>query len=351
MKKILAIVSLILILFMMVAIPIFAISNPTTIRFYGANTPNIIRAKGFTNVNETGDMLFMAESYVHYVSTPTDYTASQAFSYEILSSDGTTVLESVPIANYECKVIGIYQTAAQVTALGLASGSSYLQRITGNPSIFGATVEGTNMVTTTMVTSSWIDQSVGKGTTSDALVSYILQIASDLQANDSVSTYLTTIQGTQYLTDVGGNIFLQGVPNLSNYAIGAFSTTASVNSPSAMPSGGAINTQGGMGGNAPSVSSSVGSTTASGITNLGLWLGGSHMPQWMAGMVGLLIIMGVLAIVFYKITSHPVVPIVIGVMVLPMAGYLGFIPIALVFAISMAVFILTVWYFASRGYI
>lgn len=101
---------------MLLATPTLAISNPDSITF---GTGTVARYKVFYNVYETGDMLFIAETYVHYASEPTDYTAEEAFSFNLMSSDlsATYLIANVP--EYENKVISIYQTATQVTALGL----------------------------------------------------------------------------------------------------------------------------------------------------------------------------------------------------------------------------------------
>ncbi len=60
----------------LVAMPALAISNPDSISFGAGTSPTY---NVFENVHEIGDMLFVAEGYVHYVTEPTDYTASHAF--------------------------------------------------------------------------------------------------------------------------------------------------------------------------------------------------------------------------------------------------------------------------------
>ena len=356
MKKINVIIACLfaLLLVLVIVMPVSAIGNPTTIRFYGNISGGQPRVKAFYNVKETGDMLFLAETYVHYASIPTDYTAKQAFSFELLNaSDKTTVLQSTPIIDYECKIASIYQTAAQVTALSLVNNTQYWLRIVGNPTIFGTPTENVNEVFYRLDISDWADQE--KGNVSDAsntLLLYVARgspsLASDLQTNDGVTTYITTSQGYNYLTSIGGNIFLQGCPNLNIFVPKAFQTSASVMSATdpSSANGLADPTKGNI-----TMTNQLGARTASGFTNLGFFLGGSSMPQWEAGLLGLFIIMFVIAIAVAKATGHPQVGIIIGSMTLMVGGFLGLMPMGLAFAITILIVVLTVWFFFSRGYV
>jgi len=347
-------------------VPVYAIaiSNPNTIRFHGANTPGYDRAKAFYNVNETGDMFFLAESYVYFAGgNPTDYSCQQAFSFELLNTTKTSVLLSTPVTNYGCKIVAIYQTATQVTALGLVSGTQYYLRLTMNPVVMMAVpttpIENTNYVDFPLSSDHWIDQSVGKGTVNDLLVSYVVSdklgmgsLASDLQLNDAVTTYIITIQGVSYLTTLGANIFSTACPNLRNYAPNAFQTTSTINT-SVDPNSEnglavATKTDGSTGGNI-NITSKLGPNLGGAFTNLGHWLGGSTMPQWQAGLIGLFIIMFIICIALAKVTGHPVVPVALGSMTLIIGGFLGLMPMALAFALTMLIFILAVWFFFSRG--
>lgn len=342
---------------LVVPIHAIAISNPTIIRFYGNNCTTV-RAKAFYNVYETGDMFFLAESYLNYAGgNPTDYSATQAFSFELLDTDRVTVLLSTPIIDYGCKVISLYQSKTQVTALGLVASTQYYLAITMNPSVMTAVpttpIENTNYVVSPLIPINWIDQSIAKGTPNDVLVSYIVRglggggsIANDLQLNDGVTTYITTVQGINYLTNLGADIFLKGSPNLNLYAPSAFQTTSTLNT-STDPSstnGLADPTKGNI-----SIASKLGPNLGSAFTNLGHFLGGSTMPQWEAGLIGLFIIMFVICFALAKVTGHPVVPVALGSMTLIIGGFLGLMPMALAFAITMLIFILAVWFFFSRG--
>ncbi|KKK99509.1 hypothetical protein LCGC14_2632020, partial [marine sediment metagenome] len=128
------------------ATPVFAAppNNPDEI-WFGTKAP-LKYSKVFENVNETGDMLFLAESWVKYNPTSPPGSATDYFIFEVRNAAGTTVLISRPLQSFGERPISIYQTAAQVTALGLVSGSAYVMRITGNPLWFAPLVEGTDMV-------------------------------------------------------------------------------------------------------------------------------------------------------------------------------------------------------------
>ena len=127
------------------SVPVFAIIDPTTITFGSGTDANMYQV--FQNVAEDGDMLFVVESDIHYADTPTDYTAEQSFMFELLKTDGTTVIQSTPILEFENYVESIYFTDAQVTSFDLTWQDTYSVRLTGNPAIFGTPVEGTNQRT------------------------------------------------------------------------------------------------------------------------------------------------------------------------------------------------------------
>jgi hypothetical protein len=329
-----------------VAVPIFAIANPDNIRFYGNNTGGISRAYAYYNVNQTGDMLFIAETFVDYAVVPTDYTAKQAFNFELLDTDGITVLLSTPIINYGCKFDSIYQTAVQVTSLGLVNDTQYYLRITGNPAIFGTPVEDTTMVTLPLTAGNWFDQSVLKGTIFDMLANDIILIASDLQANDGVTTYLQLSQGQNYLTTVGGNIFLEGCPSLATYAPTAFLTSSSPSTYTEPSGTNGLETTGNI-----NIDDQLGNNIGRGFTGLGRWIGGSTIPQAFAGMLGLVIGMVVFCVVIVQVTGHPTIGVVVGSMTFIVGGVLGLMPMAMAFVITLLIVILSVWFWLSRGYV
>ena len=71
-------------LLVILATPVYAIANPDDIDF-GSGTQT--QYKVFENVIETGDMLFVAEGFVDYAIPPTDFTAAEAFLFEVLNCE------------------------------------------------------------------------------------------------------------------------------------------------------------------------------------------------------------------------------------------------------------------------
>lgn len=340
-KKLLAIRGLtligVLLFFILLPSPVLAISNPNDIAFGCGTNTNMYQV--FQDLAEDGDMLFVAETYIHYLSEPTDYTAEQAYLFEVLDTDGTTVLQAIPVQEYEAYVTSIYFDADQVDDLGLVWESAYAVRLTGNPSIFGALVEGTNQVTCTLNDSDYITDSPA-GTSAIGLRIFCLDVASDLEAfYDPEYAYTVSVQGTVYLTTTGGNIFLDGIPNLNTFVSNLFQTSTSVID---------IESIDGKGAYAETLDYTVklGDTIGNAITNLGVWWG---MGSTMAGVVVLFIIMLVVCGYIYVKTQSPLVPDAIAMALPLLGGYLGLIPLALAFTITLMIAVITLYYFFTRG--
>ena len=97
------------------ALPVYAVpNNPDAINFGSV----ALNYQAFYNVHETGDMLFMAESYIHWVGANTPPAISSiAYIFELLSTNGLTVYASIPVWAYEDKPVSIYLTKAQVDCI------------------------------------------------------------------------------------------------------------------------------------------------------------------------------------------------------------------------------------------
>lgn len=324
-------------LFALFPMPVYAIADPDDIAFGSGTDTNMYQV--FQNVAETGDMLFVIESYIHYDSTPTDYTASQAFSFELLDTDGTTVIQTTPILTFENYVESIYFTPAQVTSAGLTWQDTYSVRIAGNPAIFGALVEGTDKVTATLQLSDYITDSPA-GTSVDGLRMFVISVATDLQTNDEPTyDYIVSVQGITYLTTTGGNIFLAGIPSLNIFCPSVFQTTTSTIEYTPETSTGAY---------ASSLSyvTKLGPTIGNAVTNFGTWMG---MGSTMAGIIILLGIMLVVCGYAYVKTQNPLVPDAIA-MALPFFGAMvGLVPLALAFTITIIIALISLYYFFTRG--
>ena len=337
-RKFLALlIAISVILFM--ASPVFAIANPDTITF-GTGTVPLYRV--FENAVETGDMLFVAEQDIHYAVEPTE-TASEAFLFEVLDTDGTTTLLSTPVNEYQNKPISIYQTAAQVTALGLVSGGAYFIRLTGNPLLF-ADPTG-NTVTAGLTPSDYIDQLLGAdgGIAEDNLLrNFLIMMAENIEEHDAPpagSEYIENIQGIRYLTTTGGDIFIQGIPALGTMCPILFQSSLTV-----------------LPGDAPESTGTYaltmtplakwGATTANGLTSLGIYLG---ISQALAGSVILFSLTIGFAVYIYKRTQSGIAALLLIAAMPFMGAFMGLMPIALAFIFAIVVIVLMGYFFFSRG--
>lgn len=320
-----------------VVTPAYAISDPDSIAFGCGSDTNMYQV--FQNVYEDGDMLFVAETDIHYNIPPTDYSAQEAFLFEVVDTDGTTVIQSTPILEYEAYLTSIYFSDAQVTSFGLVWESAYAVRLTGNPAIFGTPVEGTNKVTATLVDSDYItDTSSGVSVT--GLRIFCLSIAEDLQDHDSpANDYYTTVQGVDYLTTTGGNIFIAAIPGLGSFCPSLFQTTTSIiEIESEEPTGAYAETLAPL--------QQLGPTINNGITNFADWFG---MSTTMAGVVIMFVIMLVLCGYAYVKTQNLLLPDAIA-MALPLLGaQLGLVPLAMAFTVTIVIALITLYYFFTRG--
>lgn len=320
---------------LLIATPVLAIANPGSITF-GTGSVELYRA--FYNVYETGDMLFIAEYDIHYASDPTDYDADEAFLFEVLNTAGDTVLLSTPVPAYQNKIISIYQTATQVTAEGFSTGTAYQFRVTGNPTIFATLTEGTNMVTRTLDSlASWVDQSTATAS-SDPLRIFCIDVATNLEAHDS-ATYIVTVQGVDYINSDGRDIFLDGVPSLGSFVTDLFSTSTSPMTADPPTSTGTYATT-------LNITDKLGGAISGGFTNLGNWLGTS---QTLAATLFLVIAMTILFFYLYSKTGNPIAVLVYGPILPLFATYLGIIPLAIAFIVTLIVVMLLGYYFLTRG--
>lgn len=323
---------------MLISFPVLAISNPNDIAFGTASEPYY---KVFENVLETGDMLIVAEGYVYYDSEPTDYRASQAFIFELLDTDETTTLVSTPIKSYGNRPIGIYLSAARVDALGLISETPYMLRITGNPLIFAS--QTGNTANATLAATDYVDQLLGADDeipTENPLRNGMLWMAENIEAEDEPgNSYLVTVQGYKYLTTIGGDIFIEGIPNLSNMCPILFQAGLEKMSSEAPESTGAY---------ALTLNplQKWGNTVANGLTQLGSYLG---INQALAGSVVLFALVIGFAIFAYEKTESGVT-VLLMVAATPFIGaYLGLMPMALAFIFVIVIVTLLGYFFFSRG--
>ena len=329
-----AIILLILALaLVLIPTPAYAIINPTPITF-GTGTTQMYNV--FLNVVETGDWLITAEQYVHYALPPTDYTASEAFLFELLSTDGTTTLASTPLNQYENKPISIYLTATQVTALVLVSGSAYGVRITGNPTVFASPTG--NTVTAYLDAGDYIEQA-GATDANNPLRDNLILMATNIQTHDGVTTYITTVQGIRYLTALGGSIFLEGIPSLDTMCPILFQYSIET-----LP-GDEPESTGTYAGTLTPLKK-WGSVTANGLTSLGLYLG---VNQALAGSLMLFVLVSLLAFYVYRRTQSGIAALILCAAMPFIGAYMGLMPMALAFVFTIAVIVLLGYFFFARG--
>ena len=317
--------------------PASAIGNPNTITFGSQADTNMYMV--FQNVYESGDWLFVGESYIHYVATPTDYTSEEAFSFQVINTDGVTVLYTTPVLEYENYPVSIYLTPTQASSLTWQS--AYYVRLTCNPAIFGAPIEGVNMRTHALQASDYITDSP-TGTSPLALRLFCIHVAEDMEANDTPpagSEYIVAVQGVEYLTAIGGTKFLDAVPGLNLFVPNLFQLTAGViEEPTLEPTETYASSL--------TVRNQLGNTIADGVQNLGVALG---MSTTMAGGVLLILITLVVCGYAYVKTQSPLVPDAIAIIMPLLGAYLGLVPLALAFTAAIAIVVVSGYYFFTRG--
>jgi len=323
--------------------PVFAITNPNSISF-GSGTSNY---KVFENVLENDDMLVVAQGYVYYVVEPTDYTASEAFTFELLNESGNVTYASTSLKSYGDRPISIYLSANQTATLGLHSGTSYGVRIMGNPLVFPS--PDSNNITAYLSADDYVDQLLGVDggvARNNPLRNFLIgtdnAMAEIIQHEDAPpagSEYILVSQGTRYLTTDGGDIFLAGIPNLSSMCPILFAASVETLSSDPPESSGAY-------ASTLNPLSKWGTTVSNGLTNLGSYLG---INQALAGSIVLFVIVIALAVwVFAKTESGIATLLLVGAT--PFVGaYLGLMPIAIAFILVIIIVVLLGYFFFSRG--
>jgi len=379
MRKLLSIIAFNLALILSLAMPVMASSmnDPGTISF---GTGDSASYKVFENVRETGDMLFMAESYIYYANTDNlTYRAEEAFLFEVTNQTGNTTLLSTTANDYGDRMVSIYQTAAQVTLRGLTSNTTYGLRLRGNPIIFSSGTNNTANVTLSIT--DYVDYSLSDDNKND-MRNFCINIADDIEDYDSPATdYIVVVDGVRYLSSVknpassstttsnqtadsstanitewsgttgttiylsgggisGADIFLNGVPGISDFCPILFQSGSSAMTSSAPTSTGTY-------ANSLTALAAWGAVTDNGITQLGNYFNVSH--DFAGGMILFLLAAG-LGIYIYKRTESGLVAILVIVGAVPAFGaLLGLMQMALLFLGVIAIVILAGFFFFGKG--
>lgn len=324
---------------LLLASPVLAIVNPDSIAFYCTGLAPVYKV--FYNVLEGDDMMFVAEQFIYYATTPNE-TASSAFLFDVVNTTTNATIASVPINAYGAKPISIYMDADQVVADGLVVGGNYTLRLTGNPLLFASTTN--NTVTAVLSAADYVDQELGvdNGVAADNnLRNFLIGMAEDIDTYDAPATsYLVTVSGVQYLrTGYGDSIFLEGIPALNQMCPIIFqSVTVPMEGDEPESTGAYTSTL--------SPLAKWGETSANGLTNLGIYLG---INQQLAGSAVLMVLAVGLAIYVYSRTQSGI-SVLLLVGVTPFLGaWLGLLPLALAFVYTIFLVVLMGFFFFSRG--
>lgn len=336
-KAICRIVFALLLCLSIITFPVYAIVNPDSMA-WGTGTTATYNI--FENVLESGDWLIAAEVDVAYAATPTDYTASEAFLFELVNTDNTTIV-STTLNDYDNRPISIYLSAARVTALGLVSGTAYDIRVTGNPLVFPS--QTGNTIEVTLAVTDYIDQNLGASSdppTDNVLRNFCILMGQHLQAHDGpADDYLVFVQGYQYLTIEGADIFIEAIPGLTAMCPILFQAGVEAMTSDAPESTGTYAVT-------LTPAQKWGQTAANGLTALGSYLG---INQALAGSVMLFILAIMLAMFAYKEMESGLVVILLMAAVPFLGAWLGLMPLALAFIFVIIIITLLGFFFFSRG--
>ena len=339
MKRLIHIILILVMLILPVSGVAHAIVNPDSVAFGSAATQEY---GVFNNILQAGDWLITAEGFVNYTVPPTDYTAREAFVFELLNTTGTSVLAGTTISAYGDRPIGFYLTKAQADNLTLVAGTAYMLRIRGNPAIFPSLTG--NSANVTLTPADYVDMTGASSTMpiANELRNFMIQIAQNMQAHDGVTTYLTTVAGFYYLTTIGGNLFLAGIPGLDTLCPILFQSSSSTLI-SGTPTT-SVNT--GNYSRSLTIENNWGTTTANGLTALGTWLGFS---QKTAGAMVYFILVVMFALFFLMPRLQSPIATMFILAVSPFVGtYLGFIAMPIVFDFVIFIVVIAGFIFFSR---
>lgn len=189
------------------AILCFAIATPAIAAPANPDSITLHTIRVFQNIFEDDDVLFMASYDVEYATEP-DEPAKDTFSLAVYDTDGTTLIKSRPLNDYQYNVHSVYFSATQATSL--TWGNGYKVRVMGSPSYFPMT-EDTTMDTTSLSSFHWIEGIMD--TSRDYLCNHCLDLAATLEDQWAI-TLITTTPERQVLNSTGRIVFLAAVPGL-----------------------------------------------------------------------------------------------------------------------------------------
>jgi len=104
------------------------------------STPTVEEFNVYRNLLETDDFLLLIYANIPYATPPSD-PVTETFIWRMIDTDNITELGSTTGFNYHdngygFNVFSMYWGAANITALGIAWGTEYTIRLSGNPAAF-----------------------------------------------------------------------------------------------------------------------------------------------------------------------------------------------------------------------
>jgi hypothetical protein len=165
-----------------------AVSNPDSI--------SVEEVRVFGDLWEDGDQLYVIQYMVMYDPDPSEDPEDTFFAGIY---NGSTLVVSKPVQFYDHNAMSIYLDADSA----LTWEGSYTVVVGGNPTYFGALVEGSNKASWGLSTSHWISDA-------DYICDYVIEIAETLEDSWGI-----TLLGTgDRLNDTGDATFDYIIPNL-----------------------------------------------------------------------------------------------------------------------------------------
>jgi len=177
--------------------------NYYTMGFLGVpDTKEMTSVAVFRDYYETGDQLYIMRSNIDYKSGISDLDPTDYFSVQLRQSDN--VMASVPLWSWGYVPVSIYLSAANAVPV-----ATYTLIIIGNSDKF---ISDVPYVAHTIVNVDY------KGTDMSSLDSWVMATAIDIGrvAKSDVDYYRTQVSGAWVLNDMGGDMFIQGIPLLDS---------------------------------------------------------------------------------------------------------------------------------------
>lgn len=340
MKRFLRILSLAILLTLIIAIPVFAIANPTSITIHSAG-PNFSGVSVYEKIFETGDRLFVINYNVSYALPVPTQPASTTYLANLLAADGTTLIKSRVLNDYQHNLISIYFTAAQATSANLTWGSNYILRITGNPALFTNIALSSNMTQQTLAPGDWKAEPLlsifpsSKSYLQEDCISIAKQLETDLG-----HTYTgITNDGRTVLVPLGRTLFLAAIPGLDTAIPDLFQFASGTIPIPTVTSNASLE-------KSTNITAMLGAPTAAAFAGIGTWL---HISEAMSGgLWALLFILTIISIAFLN-SGNTTGSIIVALPIVILLTYLGAIPVALTFTITLLICAYAGYFIILRG--